>query len=175
MRRKSQFIYIPLAWFIAAARLPGKASVVGSLLWYRAGVRQTRTVTLATDLVRQVGITRPAIRHALRTLEEAGLLRVVQRLPGRKPVVAIIEPELKHDDGGEQAADDGDDDLSQYLSPDLPLLPPRSENPFTHIRTMRIRNSALIEAEAQRDRDRRERKRRKKRTRRRIIIAPEAE
>jgi hypothetical protein len=168
MPQREQFIYIPLPWFIAAARLPGKASVVGSLLWYRAKIRQTPTVTLSTELVRQAGITPPTIRHALHLLEKAGLLRVVERLPGRKPVVTLIEPEFVETRDPvvlAQMGDDDYDDLSPYLPPDLPPLPPREENPFAHFRIMRARNAALIEAEAQRDCDRRERKRRARKKR----------
>ena len=37
---------IPLAWMKAVAMLPGKSLHVGLALWYLAGVKKTKTVTL---------------------------------------------------------------------------------------------------------------------------------
>jgi hypothetical protein len=147
------------------------------------GIRRSLVIKLSTELLRKAGISRPALQHALHALEVEGLIEV-ERNPGRKSIITVLssdlaEEELKkspepHETADEAADDDGDDDLSRYLPPDLPALPLRGENPFAHIRIVKVRNTALIEAEARRVRDRRERKRRKNRTRNRRAL-PEAE
>jgi DNA-binding MarR family transcriptional regulator len=187
VREGRRFIIKPLTWSLDAARIPGKVSIVGDLIWHQVGIRRSLVIKLSTELLRKAGISRPALQHALHALEVEGLVEV-ERNPGRKSIITVLssdlaEEELKkspepHEAADEDADDDGDndsdDDLSRYLPPDLPALPPRGENPFAHIRIVKVRNAALIEAEVRRVRDRRERKRREKRTRKQQAL-PEAE
>jgi hypothetical protein len=88
--KNGMFIRVPLPWFMAASRLPGKASVVAQLIRLQADLRQGQPVKLATRLVRDCSISRGAMHNALEALETAGLISV-ERRSGSKPTITVIE------------------------------------------------------------------------------------
>lgn len=81
---------IPLDWMTRAAKLPGKCVNVSVLLWYLAGLKKSKCVTVTQELMKDFGITRQAYSRCLAIMAEAGLLRAEQR-PGKKPLVTILD------------------------------------------------------------------------------------
>jgi DNA-binding transcriptional ArsR family regulator len=81
---------VPLTWLARAAQLPGKALHIGVVLWFLAGLKNTRSVSLPSTALRLFGIDRSAKRRALGWLEEAGLV-IVARHPGRNPRVTLLD------------------------------------------------------------------------------------
>jgi hypothetical protein len=89
---------IPLAWAIRAIALPGKAWGVGCLLWYRARVSGSTTVTLTRAWLQEFGVDPETARRGLRQLEAAGLV-CVERRGKRSPQVTLIEGQEGSDVG----------------------------------------------------------------------------
>jgi len=81
---------IPLAWIIQAASLPGKTLQVGVALWYLAGLKKSRSVTLDSKTLNLMSVSRDAKSDALRRLEKAGLV-TVERRSGRLPIVSLLD------------------------------------------------------------------------------------
>jgi len=81
---------VPLSWLSGAARLPGKALHVGVVLWFLAGLKNARTVSLPNGVLRLFGVDRSAKYRALGWLEQAGLVSV-ERHPGRNPAVTLLD------------------------------------------------------------------------------------
>jgi hypothetical protein len=81
---------IALSWLIRAAHLPGKALHVGMVLWYRAGVTRSMTVTLTRTWLRRFGVQHPTGWRGLQQLEAAGLV-FVERSGKRNPRVTLLE------------------------------------------------------------------------------------
>ena len=81
---------IPGPWLERAAALPGKTLHVGLALWYAAGLKNRRTVTLSHKVLARFGVGRDAGRRALDRMAKAGLVSV-DRGPGRCPRVTINE------------------------------------------------------------------------------------
>jgi hypothetical protein len=79
---------IPHVWLCAAAQLPGRALQVGVYLWFLAGMKKARTVTLPLARLREFGLDRFAVRRGLQALQKAGLVSTVTR-QGRSAVVTI--------------------------------------------------------------------------------------
>jgi DNA-binding transcriptional ArsR family regulator len=82
---------IPLAWLEIAGRLPGKALLVGLHVWFQAGLRNSRSVPLNQSRLARPGMSDKTVRRGLRALERAGLV-TVDRKPGRKPIVTLLDP-----------------------------------------------------------------------------------
>ena len=80
---------LPLQWIILASSLPGKALNVGIILWFYAGVSKSLTVKLTRSRLRRFSIHPETGRRALRSLEEARLVRV-QRQGHESPTVTIL-------------------------------------------------------------------------------------
>jgi hypothetical protein len=79
---------IPWAWWVRAARLPGRALHVASALWYLVG---TSGGTMATHVFgladwAELGLTRQSAGRGLRRLETAGLVTVARRCGGKADV-----------------------------------------------------------------------------------------
>jgi hypothetical protein len=93
---------IPLSWLSAACRLGGKAVHVGLAIWFKAGLTRSREVPLSLSQGAEFGFDRFAGSRGLVALEQAGLVSV-NRAPGRKPIVTILDPEspAAGDQGGE--------------------------------------------------------------------------
>ena len=81
---------VPLPWLARAARLPGRSLDLGVALWFLAGLKRTRMVSLSNSVLAQFGVDRYAKYRALNWLERDGLV-VVERHPGRNPVVTLLE------------------------------------------------------------------------------------
>ncbi len=83
---------VPLGWLARAARLPGKALHVGIVLWFFAGLKNARTVSLPNNTLRLFDVNRNAKYRALESLE-GGRLIAVERHPGRNPLVTLLDAE----------------------------------------------------------------------------------
>jgi hypothetical protein len=82
---------VPLAWLTVATRLPGKSPLaVGLALWFEAGRRRSKKVTLTSAILARFNVDRKSKYRGLASLERAGLVKVV-RVPRRNPEVTIIE------------------------------------------------------------------------------------
>jgi hypothetical protein len=85
---------IPGAWLSRIFAMPawtsGRALRVGLALWYRVGVKMSRTVKPTWETWRLFGISPDAARRGLADLEGVGLV-VVDRRPGCCPVVTILD------------------------------------------------------------------------------------
>ena len=81
---------IPWKWLEEAMKQPGKAVHVGLAIWFWAGVKRTKEISLSLSRLRQSGVDRHSARRGLAVLEQAGLVSV-RRYPGRKPVVTLLD------------------------------------------------------------------------------------
>jgi hypothetical protein len=86
-------LYGPIPWacWLPASRLPGKAPQVAAVCWLLAGWERSADFELALDGWAEFGLSRFSASRGLDTLESAGLVSAV-RLPGRSPVVSILDP-----------------------------------------------------------------------------------
>jgi hypothetical protein len=82
---------IPLSWLTAASLLPGKCLHVGLFVWYLAGLTKSIRVKLSTSKLAAFGVNRQAAYRAVTELENSHLL-LVERMPGRCPVVSLVIP-----------------------------------------------------------------------------------
>ena len=80
---------VPLVWLGQASSLSCGALRVGLVLWFEAGCRRSRTVTMGPALLAKLGIPRNTGQRGLAALESAGLVSV-ERHRGRCPVVTIL-------------------------------------------------------------------------------------
>ncbi len=74
-----------------AAKLPGRSLALYLAIIHRTNLRSANNIKLTSDYLIDWGIDRSAKRRALNALVGAGLVRVVDRLPGRNDTVALIE------------------------------------------------------------------------------------
>jgi len=81
---------VPLRWLTQAARLRGRSLDLGVALWFLAGLHRARTVSLPNSVLAQFGVGRHAKYRALNWLEQDALV-IVERRPGRNPVVTLLE------------------------------------------------------------------------------------
>ena len=97
-RRASRFLKgpIPLALLQEAARLRGRALALYLVIRHRTALRRSPELSLPTNYLAAWGIDKDAKRRAITALERAGLVRVVDRGPGRSLKVALIKPANKH-------------------------------------------------------------------------------
>jgi len=75
----------------AATQLPGKATQLLIGIWLLVVIRKSPTVPLSRRTMARVNVSRFGATDALRRLEGAGLVKV-WRLPGRSPMVTLVEP-----------------------------------------------------------------------------------
>jgi hypothetical protein len=75
----------------AATHVAGKAVQLLIGIWLQVIMKQSSTVTLSRRTMSKVNVSRYAATDALRRLEAADLIRV-WRLPGRSPIVTLVEP-----------------------------------------------------------------------------------
>ncbi|MER3415478.1 MAG: hypothetical protein C4297_04595 [Gemmataceae bacterium] len=91
---------IPLPWLSSVTKLSGKAPLAVALaIWFEAGRRRSNEVKLTTAILGRFSVNRKAKYSALKSLEEAGLVRV-RRESRRNPVVTILEIQGEPGDGG---------------------------------------------------------------------------
>lgn len=81
---------IPWDWLELAGRIPGKALLVGLLIWREAGCVKRRTVRLCLARAAALGMHRDTAKRALQGLEEAKLISISRR-PGRALDVTLLE------------------------------------------------------------------------------------
>jgi hypothetical protein len=94
-RKERRFIApVPLPWFLAACRLPGKALAVALVIWHLAKLKGSDTVELSQSRLNEFGVKRQAKYRALAALESAGLIRVVRR-QRRNPEVTVLRPQAE--------------------------------------------------------------------------------
>ena len=79
---------VQLVWIEKAAELGIQALVVGLLLQFRVVLNVTEPVTLPKDFLAKFWISRGVKRRALKRLEGAGLVSIVQET-GHSPVVTL--------------------------------------------------------------------------------------
>lgn len=81
---------VPLAWLMAAARLRTRGLHLALALAYLAGVnKRDHDLKLSYSLLGEFGVDRHAAYRALNDMIAAGLVTVLERLPGRSPVVSL--------------------------------------------------------------------------------------
>lgn len=91
-RRVEKFLKgpIPLWWMERAAVLPGKALIVGLVIWFWSGVTWPQKDIAVTDQrLQPFGVDRKARYRAIAALEEAGLIQV-ERRRGRCPRATLV-------------------------------------------------------------------------------------
>ena len=91
-RRQGRFLKGPISmpWLERAARLPGRALHVALALHHQSALKRSATVKLSNKQLAEFGVDRDAKRRGLVALENAGLV-IVERKPGRVPMVTIVE------------------------------------------------------------------------------------
>jgi hypothetical protein len=83
---------VPLSWLLRVAQLPGKSLHVGVAIWFLAGLKNTRDISLPNALLKRFGINRNAKYRSLAWLERNQLI-AVERHSGRNPVITILDVE----------------------------------------------------------------------------------
>ena len=96
-RLKERFLRgpIPFDWLTTAANLSERSAVLRTslLLWFQAGLKKARSVTLSKELLDGWGLSRFAYYRAIEKLEAASLVTVNrQRGPGKKLEVTLQHP-----------------------------------------------------------------------------------
>jgi hypothetical protein len=88
--RAEAFVFGPIAIrdIQTATKLGGSALAVLLALFFRCGVKKTRTVTLPSALLAEFGINRDAKLRALKHLEQAKLIDVKRRA-GHTAVISL--------------------------------------------------------------------------------------
>ena len=81
---------IPLDWLTSSARLPGRTLEVATAIRYLSGMQKSLTVKLSNKLMREFGVSRNAKQRAIKQMQDAGLIKVLQAR-GRSPIVTIVE------------------------------------------------------------------------------------
>ena len=81
---------VQLVWIEKAAQLGIQALVVGLLLQFRAVLNGKESVTLPKDFLAKFWISRGIKQRALKTLEEAGLVSVVQE-QSHSPLITVLK------------------------------------------------------------------------------------
>ncbi len=86
---------IPCDWIAAACRLGKGCAEVSWALWFLHGIknkydsRENQSFTLSNKLLKEYGVSQVRKYNALKALERAGLISIIQE-PGSLPVVTIL-------------------------------------------------------------------------------------
>ncbi len=93
---KRRPLYGPIPWsrWLPASRLPGKSLQVASVCWLLAGWNRSAELELALESWAEFGLSRFSASRGLDTLERAELVSI-GRMPGRSPVVTILDVEAE--------------------------------------------------------------------------------
>ena len=81
---------IEMLWIEKAVQLWNQALLVGILLQFRVVLSGNESVTLPKDFLAKFWISRGVKRRALKRLEEAGLVGVVQE-QGHSPLITVLK------------------------------------------------------------------------------------
>lgn len=87
---------IPFAWIAEACHLPGSGLAVAIVARFLRGRYRHRLGWGHAEIGARLGLSPRSVRRALVEAERAGLLEV-ERLPGRKPRIAITTPPPRPD------------------------------------------------------------------------------
>lgn len=85
---------IRMDWVERCCKVRGKALNLAMAIWSLAWLRGAPTVKLSGQSLARFGISRDACYPGLRRMEDARLI-TVWRLPGRAPMVTLVEPNGK--------------------------------------------------------------------------------
>jgi hypothetical protein len=83
---------IPFAWVALASRLPGSCLIVAMAARFLRGRYPRKSGWSMAEIGWRAGLEESSARQSLQALSEAGLISLTRR-PGRKPALAILEPE----------------------------------------------------------------------------------
>jgi hypothetical protein len=91
-RRRGRFLRGPISmsWLERAAKLPGRALHVALAIRHQCNLEKSSTVALSNKHCAALGVDRDAKRRGLEAVQTAGLV-IVERKPGRLPIVTIVE------------------------------------------------------------------------------------
>ena len=81
---------IPLPLLLTAACLPGIALSLYLAIRHRADLQRREEVSMPTAYLATWGINKDAKRRAIAALEQANLIQIVDRRPGRSTRVALV-------------------------------------------------------------------------------------
>ena len=81
---------IPWIWIATAARLPGKALAVAMAIWFEAGCRNSRTISITLARLARLGMNKQTASRAIQALERSKLI-TVKREDGRALRVELKE------------------------------------------------------------------------------------
>lgn len=81
---------VPLSWLQSAAKLPGKAYTLGTLIWWLHGMNQGSSIKVTKRSLERFSISEDAYRDGLQRLKAAGLVSVIRR-PGQRAEIHIRE------------------------------------------------------------------------------------
>jgi hypothetical protein len=90
-RHRTYMPSVPWPWFTVAATLPGKSLHVALMIWRQAKLKRRMAVPLPNKVLHSIGVRLGAKRHALKVLEQAGLIRV-DYAKCSSPIVTVILP-----------------------------------------------------------------------------------
>jgi DNA-binding transcriptional ArsR family regulator len=92
VRRHGRFLRGPISmtWLETAAKLPGRALHVALAIQHQAALERSSSVALSNKHCSALGVDRDAKRLGLAVLEANGLV-IVDRKPGRNPLVTIVD------------------------------------------------------------------------------------
>jgi hypothetical protein len=81
---------IPWRWLVAAMALPGRALAAGLVLWFEAGCKNSRRVSITLPRFGRDGLSEGVARRGLNALEGAGLV-AIDRPRGRGLRVTLLD------------------------------------------------------------------------------------
>jgi hypothetical protein len=82
---------IPFSWVAMASRLPGSCLIVAMAARFLRNRYSRKPAWSVAEIGWRAGLEERSARRSLRALSEAGLISLNRR-PGRKPTLAILEP-----------------------------------------------------------------------------------
>ena len=82
---------VPLDWLLAALKADRPVSVIKLCwaYWFRRQTRRNPEVKLSNEVADDFDLTSDSKRRALDSAVAAGLLEIVERRPGRAPIVRL--------------------------------------------------------------------------------------
>jgi hypothetical protein len=80
---------VPWRWVKVASSLSGKVFPVALVLWKQVGCQKSLTVRFCLSHAAELGVKPDAARRALRSMADAGLVKV-EHHPGQCPLVTLL-------------------------------------------------------------------------------------
>ena len=89
-RKVGAFVLVPAGWIRVAKETGGRHAVTTALVvWYRRAITRNTTFSVSNSAASIFGLDRKQKASGLRSLAQAGLVRVEQS-KGKSPLVSII-------------------------------------------------------------------------------------